>query len=73
MREIHFSRFTLTFTYCTDTLYLLLIEYIYYINNLCQPDIKNITGNLYKLYIAPMCEICLGRLAVTFIYCNDTF
>ena len=30
-------------------------------------------GNICKLYIVTMREICLGRLYVTFIHCTDTF
>ena len=34
---------------------------------------KNIIGNMCKLYRVPMREIHLGRLTVTFTYCTDIF
>ena len=37
--EIHLGWLTVTFTYCTDTFYLLLIYYICYIYSLCKFDI----------------------------------
>ena len=40
-REIHFSRLTVYYTYCTDLFYLLLTEYIYIytVPTRCQPDV----------------------------------
>ena len=37
--EVHLGKLTVTFTYCADTFYLSLPNYIYYINNQYQSDI----------------------------------
>ena len=45
MCEINLSRFTVTFTHCTDSFYLPLTDYMYHIkydyriNNQCHSDI----------------------------------
>ena len=38
MRKIRHGILTVNFTYCTDTFYLDLTDYIYNMNSLCQPD-----------------------------------
>ena len=62
MYEIYLGRVTVTFIYFTNTFYLHLTIYIYYINSLFQ----SVVGTTWL-------AIHLGRLTLTSTYCTDTF
>ena len=65
MHELHLARLSVIFSYTTDTFYLSLTNYIYYIINLCQPDVRKTYSVIYVyyvIYIVSVCEIHLGML-----------
>ena len=54
MCENHLDSLTMNFRYCTDTFYLLLTDYIYYINSLCQL----VLGKMFNNYLDCSVETC---------------
>ena len=70
LREIHLDILTVTFTYYTDIFYLPLTNYIYYVNNLCQPVVFKTYLVIYVnyIYLVLIYETHRGRLTVNFAY-----
>ena len=53
MREILLGRLTVILTYCTDIFYLSLTDYIYYMYNLYQSDIRKTYEIIYVKIVYP--------------------
>ena len=51
MCDINLDRLTVNFLYFTDTFYLSLTDYVYYIINFCQSDIGKARSVIYVNYI----------------------